>query len=171
MGCDIHAYIEYKDPKYDWWDSFATGINPGRNYTMFGLMAKGVRSDYNDGFIPKGLPENLAYVTESDNRLYITNNRDGSRTCTLDDAEKFKEYGCKVINNKEGKPTWVTHPDWHTHSWLTIDEFEKALNTYYKKAEIEGYSGKLIEYESILAVMKRLKELDCETRLVFWFDN
>lgn len=46
MGCDIHAYVEYKkaDNNGDW-ISFGGRINPGRNYSLFGRMAEGVRTD------------------------------------------------------------------------------------------------------------------------------
>ena len=70
MGCDIHCYIEYKKKNDDHWRSFGGRINPGRNYTLFGVMA-GVRCD---GLLYplRGFPEDAAFQAISDNHLFAT---------------------------------------------------------------------------------------------------
>ena len=63
----------------------------------------------------------------------------------------------------------VTHPDWHSHSWLNIKEYEESLLYVLKLLEKEEHW--LVEYFAILASMKELENRECETRVVFWFDN
>jgi hypothetical protein len=69
MGCDIHCIIEYSDFTYGdhakfagepYWSAMGSDFNPGRDYTMFGILA-----DVRCGgclFPPRGLPgENASW--------------------------------------------------------------------------------------------------------------
>ena len=207
MGCDIHLYIEYKNKKVafdgykDNWHSFGKSINTGRNYAMFALMAN-VRNYYSDGKLPvlvepRGIPEDVGYIAKDDNQLYICED-EGENYTTMERAEKWVESGSsKFIDNQEGKPTWVTQPDWHSHSWLTTSEFETIINNYLElesgwhkervaehmtfveqnniKLESWAYAPPVMndepEYQVVLASMKRFEELGYDARIVFWFDN
>jgi hypothetical protein len=207
MGCDIHLYIEYKSkkPQYDGrestWHSFGKSINPGRNYAMFGLMAN-VRNCYSDGKLPvlvepRGMPDDATYSTADDNRIYISETESEDYVC-METAKRWVNSGSsKFINNKDGNPTWVTQPDWHSHSWLTTSEFESVLNKYleletgWHKVRVEEHN-KMVEreniqpdswayappsindepeYQVVLASLKRFEELGYDARVVFWFDN
>ncbi len=157
MGCDIHCYVEYKRPDWKHWSGFGGRINPGRSYFLFSKMA-GVR---NSGEIepvvpPRGFPADCAYVAERDNYLYVTDT-EGEGYCTAERAEHYIEYGSQW---KDETKKFVTHPDWHTHSWLTPNEFEKAI----EEATNE-------EYRAILAAMRSFESQGFAARLVFWFDN
>jgi hypothetical protein len=207
MGCDIHLYIEYKSkkPQYDGrestWHSFGNRINPGRNYAMFGLMAN-VRNCYSDGKLPvlvepRGMPDDATYSTADDNRIYISETESENYVC-METAEGWVNSGSsKFINNKDGNPTWVTQPDWHSHSWLTTSEFESVLNKYleleagWHKERVDTHNKWLQkeniqpdswayappsindepEYQVVLASLKRFEELGYDARIVFWFDN
>ena len=207
MGCDIHLYIEYKSKKTEFdgydsgWQSFGKSINPGRNYAMFGLMAN-VRNCYSDGKLPvlvepRGMPDDATYSTADDNRIYISETESEDYVC-METAEGWVNSGSsKFINNKDGNPTWVTQPDWHSHSWLTTSEFESVLNKYleletgWHKVRVEEHN-KMVEreniqpdswayappsindepeYQVVLASLKRFEELGYDARIVFWFDN
>jgi hypothetical protein len=209
MGCDIHLYIEYKSkkPQYDGrestWHSFGNRINPGRNYTMFGLMAN-VRNCYSDGKLPvlvepRGMPDDVGYYVKDESQIYISETiLEGEHIVTMETANRWVESGSsKFVNNQEGKPTWVTDPDAHSHSWLTASEFETIINQYlelesgwYKERVEEHY--KMVErlniqpsswmyappatndepqYQVVLASLKRFEELGYDARIVFWFDN
>lgn len=207
MGCDIHLYIEYKSkkPQYDGREStchsFGKSINPGRNYAMFGLMAN-VRNCYSDGKLPvlvepRGMPEDAGYTATDDNRIYISETESEDYVC-METAKRWVNSGSsKFINNKDGNPTWVTQPDWHSHSWLTTSEFESVLNKYleletgWHKVRVEEHN-KMVEreniqpdswayappsindepeYQVVLASLKRFEELGYDARIVFWFDN
>lgn len=209
MGCDIHLYIEYKDKDkkpvldgYDpGWQSFGGSINPGRNYAMFGLMAN-VRNCYSDGKLPvlvepRGMPEDAGYTATDDNRIYISETKSEDYV-SMETAKRWVESGSsKFINDKDGNPTWVTQPDWHSHSWLTTSEFESVLNKYleletgWHKVRVEEHN-KMVkeeniqpdswayappsindepEYQVVLTILKRFEELGYDARIVFWFDN
>jgi hypothetical protein len=207
MGCDIHLYIEYKSkkPQYDGrestWHSFGKSINPGRNYAMFGLMAN-VRNCYSDGKLPvlvepRGMPEDAGYTATDDNRIYISETESEDYVC-METAKRWVNSGSsKFINDNDGNPTWVTQPDWHSHSWLTTSEFESVLNKYleletgWHKVRVEEHN-KMVEreniqpdswayappsmvdepeYQVVLASLKWFEELGYDARVVFWFDN
>ena len=207
MGCDIHLYIEYKSKKTEFdgydsgWQSFGKSINPGRNYAMFGLMAN-VRNCYSDGKLPvlvepRGMPEDAGYTATDDNRIYISETKSEDYV-SMETAKRWVESGSsKFINDKDGNPTWVTQPDWHSHSWLTTSEFENVLNKYlelesgWHKERVDTHN-KMVErqniqpdswvyappdmdiepeYQVVLASLKRFEELGYDARIVFWFDN
>ena len=171
MGCDAHMYVEYKRKKSerDYWFSFGKRINPGRNYWLFGLMSKGVRSEFPKSLEAKGMPDNAAYESRGDNQLYIVdeNPNDTEGWCTMEQAKQWETYGCKFVNNTKGNPTWITHPDWHSHTWLTTEEFKKVIDSY--NSMDNSHSG--CEYEVLLSAMQKLEEFDNEVRVVVWFDN
>ncbi len=176
MGADIHMYIQYKEKNEDRkiWYSFGGRINPGRNYAMFGILA-GVRDrNVPNGFRPKGvLPrEEQSWNVESDLYLYITEDGDGEHQTTIEDAQRW--FGGKeIIMDDKGDPFKVLHPDWHSHSWMTPDEFDRALKIYKKYAKDNGYDkGVPLEYKVILKTMRALENKGKnEVLLVFWFDN
>lgn len=160
MGCDIHCYIEYREKDSGRWRDFGGRINPGRNYAVFERMA-GVRGD-TAMFEPRGLPENISHASQNDSRLYITNDGAGDDECSKENADRWIKSGCsKLVDEK-----WVTNPDWHSHSWLTAQELESAVDAAQDK-----YGQSAQEYRAIIAAMRCFEELGYVSRVVFWFDN
>jgi len=176
MGCDIHMYVQYKEKKNAaeaekegrdpyWWD-FGGGFNPGRNYTLFGILA-GVRDNPEYSFEPKGIPDfGLGWGARSDLYLYITEDPiPGENCCTLEQAQSWRR---PIVNDSNGKPWYTQHPDWHSHSWMTIKELEQAYRWYKKDTK---YSP-CLEYRALLKTMKALEDGGKnEVIVVFWFDN
>lgn len=62
----------------------------------------------------------------------------------------------------------ISNPNWHTPSWLTLIEIERALENF--EIATESIPG---EFQAIIAAMKMLEShLGAgKTRLVFWFDS
>lgn len=174
MGCDIHAYLEYKNKGTDkgYWQNFGAQFRLDRNYLMFGLLAN-VR---NDGAIiqPKGIPDGLAYEAEGDLYLRINDEyKDDEGYCSLERALHWQKNGETIVMN-DGKPYKITHPDWHSHSWLTLDEFKSVLDAYEAKCKESIQNDNFrwgVEYRALYASMKSLSDEGFETRLIFWFDN
>ncbi|UII80064.1 hypothetical protein [Flagellimonas sp. CMM7] len=169
MGCDIHMYVEYKkkETARDYWCGFGKRINPGRNYWMFGILSNGVRSEQEYSFEAKGLPEDMSYASKWDSRCYISEDGEGEGECTLESALKWREsYGCKIyFRNEEAYA--CDDPDWHSHSWLTLNEYKNALEIYNNKENAVEEP----EYEALLSAMEKLAEFNNRVRIVFWFDN
>jgi len=171
MGCDIHLYIEYRpkdctdhpNPLMHRWLSLCGRLNPGRVYTLFAAIA-GVRADFGDQikYRPRGLPTDIGPSAGDDSVVYITEGGDGIHGCSRADAERWVQQGSSVWV-KDGK--WVTHPDWHSHSWLTFAEFRDAISPIVCGQE------RAQEYRSVLAAMKQLHDDGHDVRVVFWFDN
>lgn len=192
MGCDCHMYVEHrpKEKKRDYdkeWDSFGARINPGRNYALFDAIA-GVRGNELQLFKPRDIPDDLAYHASGDYWLYINYlhpDAEWEGSTSPSRAESYINSGCRTKGSFEptlsqqgdviteigaehrGKPTHVEHPDWHTHTWLTPQEFAAALD------KVEGSSdwGVGAKYWALLAAMQELERRGEEVRIVIWFDN
>jgi hypothetical protein len=140
MGADIHCYIEYRkrnDSGEKRWLSFGGRLNPGRNYGVFAVLA-GIRSDKSIPvpFPPRGLPEDTGFKAVDDYYLFI-DETGFENSVTSETAKQYVENcGCHYKNNHDGKPTWVSHPDWHSHSWLTTEELKKVFQEYLKLEEV-----------------------------------
>lgn len=166
MGCDIHLYLEYgSKERFEqasankvngrgekitmYWQSLDGRMSMERNYSMFGILSQGVRSDFPQGLPAKGLPEGeLSWETEDDayvriNDEYAKNDSEG-RYCTLEQATRWATHGDKIYyREKDGiqVPYKVDGPDWHSHSWLTVEEYEKALELYEALKGDDDYWG------------------------------
>jgi len=173
MGCDIHMYVEYKrsDNDREQFTNFGSRINPGRNYYMFGLLSKGVRSDNENGIEPKGLPpfKTLGYYTITDVSDFIVdeNDNDESGYISKERAHEYIKKGYTTYTDES--KTRVFASDWHSHTWLTRDEYKKQLEIYYQHPDSQQY--KEPEYNVMLAILDSFEEQGFESRVVFWFDN
>jgi hypothetical protein len=170
MGCDIHLSVEYrrKTKKHDhdsYWNSFG-GIaqNYGRNYNLFSKMNREVRNpDGVQGFEERGLPSDIDHFVKSKNECYVMDcETDAEDCCSRSDAERWVKNGSsKWVNDEK---TWVTQPDWHSHSWLTFEEFKECV---FETCDF----GWGIRWHSIVSAMETMESNGFETRVVFWFDN
>lgn len=173
MGCDIHCYIEYKNLNGGWSD-FGGRINPGRNYAIFGLMA-GVREMGPAVVAPRGKPYDMAYSSENDAWIYVDDTLkdssssylDGEYSVSRERADSHVASGYAIYKpTSEGKVSkFISNSDWHSYSWLTTEEFERALEQYGDRGNYDQ------EYWAVLASMKSFEEQGRPSRLVFWFDN
>jgi hypothetical protein len=164
MGCDIHAYIEYKakGKGNGNWRSFGGRINPGRNYAIFGRLAQGVRTD-GPAVVPlRGFPEDAGFYAKDDALLFVTADGKGDNYCTIEDAQRWNPGKYIKIHDH------VPHPDWHSHSWVSADELDRALGAAYA-----DYPGNFPEpeYQAVLVCMRSFEQQGFDSRLVFWFDN
>jgi hypothetical protein len=169
MGCDIHAYIEYVNGtnhvgEKDYW-GFGKRTRIWRDYWLFALMA-GVRNywDVKPVAEPRGVPKDTSYDVREDYLLYVSENcPDEQGNCSKEDAKRWLEYNC----SQQWDENRITGPDWHTPSWLTLDELKLVLKRYIEENpyDIKRPYGK--ELNAIIAAMEKLPD----SRLVFWFDN
>lgn len=171
MGCDIHAYVEVstwtRDGK-DYWDCKIENAG-GRDYLMFGIMA-GVRVDGVQEIETRGLPpfEDLSWRVQGAAFLRVNDQfKDDEGYCSEEDAERYTGYG-EMIFEGAGSQRFVTHPDWHSRSWMTADELARCLGRYMLESKAGPYD---LEWDAILAFMRTYEERGAKARLVFWFDN
>ena len=130
MGCDIHMYVEYcNDLEKPYWLSIGK-VHPGRNYSMFEAMA-GVRGNLPGIVQPKGLPKDLAYDAENDFYLRVNDKYEEQEGyCSSENADRWVKNGSSIdkFYGQNGEYRKVTHPDWHTPSWLTAQEYDAAIS-------------------------------------------
>ena len=148
MGCDIHAYIDYGERSVECFGQ----IDICRNYLLFGYLA-----DVRGGpavIEPKGLPDAVSWRVKYDAILMVmddVNLPPGSyHCCTRADADGWdgeewrRNNPGAVYGYVDESKTQVWHPDWHTHSWLTVDELERVVEKYTEtKEEVVKYIEKL----------------------------
>lgn len=64
MGCDIHAYVEYRPAGRSDWLSFGGQFVLYRNYDIFGHIAAVRRGDIKPVVPPRGIPDDLGFSTK-----------------------------------------------------------------------------------------------------------
>jgi hypothetical protein len=197
MGCDIHAYLEFKRPQDERWVSFGKQLSLGRNYRLFALLAN-VRGD---GAVipPKGIPRDLGYHAQDAYLLWVTDQYpDGDGSTSTAKARRWVAQGISEWWTPERK--YVTDPDAHTPSWLTTAEYADVLRAYQEhRPEWEEEAAREIEvvrrrdptlyeafyarreagtawaldvcYSAALGAMCAAEEAGHAARLVLWFDN
>jgi len=200
MGCDIHCYIEYDLFKQENGEPYMTQwAHPhvSRDYVLFATLS-GPRWEPWMGMAgeAKGL-EGLALSIETFNEYHLRiddEHPDKRQRTSSEHAAQYVKNGASYVERFDRK--YVTHPDWHSASWLTAPELEAAMGRYhavlvsdfsgpglYRRAidaMLDGGHQRVIpkvpascpEIEAILAAMKVLDgEQAGRSRLVFWFDN
>lgn len=209
MGCDIHVYPEYyydNEPEQE--KIFIHSIGNyylGRNYVLFGCLA-GVRSCHPGVVSPRGVPDNMGWDAEM--AYYLTaipdedmQGRDEyeNNIISHSKAKAISKEGTYPILNTSNKHWKIRNPDWHSSSWLTLEELYKVRRYYIEEQLCELPKKKQQKFRKILKSCKtdkellnhRFDELECvnlngligmlmlmehtdpkvKTRIVFWFDS
>ena len=197
MGTDIHAFIEidYSEEGKAFEDSEKiSAFNLGellisRDYELFDALGDGRSSDEITEpslYGSRGLPKNISFAVEN-RYFHIVDNRESEfdkllelhpslSKITTKKADKWLSEGCSFLgeeekvwrNNKWENLQRVSHPGWHSCSWLTLKEIYESLAHYDLPV------GELfIDFRILLSTMEQFEqELGVgHTRLVFWFDN
>jgi hypothetical protein len=155
MGADIHGFVELKNKNSKWYSSVAK-VFIDRDYCLFGLMA-GVRGNNPPVVPPRGIPIDLSGAAQDEYYYYVSEKDDPKI------IEQWLSSGISTVYDE--KYDIITHPDWHTPSWLSLSELKlvKGLLTI-----IQEYEHTTLN--SIIAMMEVLSDQG-DVRLVFWFDN
>ena len=141
MGCDIHAHIEVKVE--DKWRHFSTP-SVERNYRLFALMA-GVRNydEIEPIAEPKGLPEDITYLTKIDYEGWKLDAHDESFLTVRELVELDRRW--RYYRNE-------------LKNWKHI---EIIFHTYIFGGSLTGW------YQYPQDNTRNIEDL----RVVFWFDN
>jgi hypothetical protein len=79
-----------------------------------------------------------------------------------EEANGWVEKGdSKYVYDSTGKTYAVTSPDWHSHTWLTPDEFEATISDFPEETE----------YQVILDCMRSFEKRGHDARVLIFFDN
>lgn len=171
MGCDIHAFVEVEhtvgEDKHI--HCFAE-LSLDRDYVLFGILA-GVRVPIKPVVEPRGIPDKLSGMALSKYCLFVAD--DGKEClyeneCSRDDAESWVKSGSSKWWNINH--TIVTNPDWHTASYLYLEEVQDACFQYSVR------ENKMLDFEPkqlllVSSMMTWLSEDGKKPRFTFWFDN
>jgi hypothetical protein len=130
---------------------------------MFYILAE-ARSYASHSFKAKGkIPfKELSIWARNRRTLYISD-------CGLNEALQWnKENDCRLhYLGTVKQPLFVDSPDFHTDTWLSFAEYEKALEFY----KLETNKKPSADYLAVYAAMKVFEQKNYVTRLVIWFDN
>ena len=173
MGCDIHVYVEAwkgDEPTSEYgFTALFPRIHLGRDYYMFARLAN-VRGDHKNALPLRGLPVVIGYMARNDNTIYVSKDEGkGERFALESMALRWIESGSsKVIwTRDDGTIGAVTDPDWHSHTWLTPEEWDAAI--FDRESERDWPLA--VEYHIISDMMHGLRRRGHNSRVVFWFDN
>lgn len=201
MGCDIHGYVDYDLPYPSGiYTRHLASVSISRDYWLFTLLA-GVRGESIQGQEPiseaKGLPERMSWRVEHEAYMIVLDQEETEEyhCCTRKDAEKWGSH------YTDASKKYIHHPDWHSHSWLSLEEVEEVVRRYslLKNQEkdllevgkplpeghvvLKEFTGGdyLIAKESpiqvpveLLAIRDMMKTVEAagyKSRFIFWFDN
>lgn len=167
MGCNSHTYIEYrrKGCVNNGWNSLLQQKVDSRNYALYAKMAN-VRNYCEISPIAprRGFPEDAGYDTKRDYYLQINDELAAKKYDGYVSSEQASKWISKSISffPPDGS-NCISHPDWHSASWLTGEEFCSAVR---ETASDDIY------WMAIAAMVESVNKTDgFECRVVFWFDN
>lgn len=191
MGCDIHLYKERRvngawvTADEGWKDEYGEGVEDvpwrgrftTRDYNLFGFLAKGVRSEHEFSFMPRGLPINAcpqvatvarAWGEDGHSHSYLTISElkecwDALQDKTVTVSGMKSAEGLRKLNASiegPGETDWpLIYPYCKWTSDETAVEFEIQVPVSFS----------LIGVEQILGLFDEGNPDD--QRIVFWFDN
>lgn len=180
VGCDIHCYMEYRwvpktvDEAHEAseWQSFGARINPGRHYQVFNRLA-GVRGPGDGALIaPRGIAPALGYEAAGDLLLRVHDRPMEDAPVNWDEKNVTRVHADSWVQSGNSvrvtyhKQEYVTNPDYHTHSWLTLGEYLGVL-VDLKARGCEADVG----YWALAGALTVFDQRGYEARVVFWFDN
>lgn len=177
MGCDIHDFAEVRHQDGSWRRARDAFENPyykpdrpegernrrfcsspcgNRNYCLFAILAD-VRNgigfagcDTSDRFNviaePRGLPEDVCREILEAYCLRVGDKEEDEDAISLETAQRYVDQGYSEWL-EQGK--LVSHPDWHSASWLLLRELEEfdwgqtnTLRGWVDASEFEEFKKK-----------------------------
>jgi hypothetical protein len=194
MGCDIHAYKEkFIDGRWltaDAWEAYDYGDDDkgksvpyekrpytGRNYVLFGILSKGVRSEHAISFPERGMPFDASSEVAADSDrwdsdghshsyLYLHEIRQlrlacDSMTVEIEGMKDPEKLAALMKSIASGDPDWnLLFPYCQWASGGSYQEFKLDVPmTFYVGSDLDR-------------IIAAFDGVDGENhRLVFWFDN
>jgi hypothetical protein len=160
MGCDIHGIIEQRKPGGQWEVCPAQIEYFSRDYNVFAHLG-GVRTggDVKPVAASRGLPSDACHDTHMKNCVYVSE----SVTNGCVSKSRAEDWISKGSSKWYREGVFVTNPDWHSHSWCTLNELWRSLNRI-------GWNV-FNDYKHLSGIMGLSEKLGHECRFVFWFDN
>lgn len=175
MGCDIHGFLEVSHFEGAACAAlFAGEAYLPRDYAVFDALA-GVRGnrDRPPLFAPRGLPLDISEAAFENFFSFVIDEADvslwrGYNWVTIDEVSTTDRFPMEIKpSGMRSKHGYVPNPDWHTPSYLLIDEIHAAL------AHAGITEGQLApEWRFTIDTLSNAqRQLAKRARLVFWFDN
>lgn len=178
MACDIWAFVEHGFDSGGYEALFRGSLWLPRNYQIFAALA-GVRNRDNKPplYPARGLPKDLSSAAFEGYYSYVIERKDvelwtGFSFVMLDKLSSSErntlippEEGGGLMRSKHG---YSANPDFHTPSWLKLNEVINALE--YHGIDLNEMPS---EYQVMLDVMSSIRKrgLSKTSRLVFWFSG
>lgn len=163
-----------------------------RVYGMFAVLANVRNYDHFNlkGTEPRGIPDDICLDTLrryadkviSDEEYKEKEEKDFDSCAgyvSKTDAEEYVRKGYSRYIELQDKRltyyngTYCTDPDWHSASWCTVDELEKAFDTVFRDKDGNiNFESDYIEWIALIGAMNGYEASgEYECRAVFWFDN
>ncbi len=193
MGCDIHLYREKKISNLwvtaDVWrkeDDGDGGVYSevpwgnrftDRNYKLFGLLSKGVRSEFPFSFQERGMPFNACSEVSSSSERWDCDGHSHSYLYLheLKDMQEFINTAAIKVSGMMGEDQLKNlqatidsgKPNWN----LLYPYCRSAGSTSYKEFSID-VPASFIMADCLESIISSFDNVEGDNhRIVFWFDN
>ncbi len=89
-----------------------------------------------ESFEPRGVPKDADYFKAiSDYTMWVREEESANaeeHECSRKKADEWIKNGSSKVwdTDEDGKVSRITHPDWHSASWLSTDEIEELIKRY-----------------------------------------
>lgn len=168
MGCDIHAFIEKREPQSSSYScSIEFPIN--RDYFLFGLLA-GVRYSKCKYIQPRGFPKDAHWLTE-ENYEEMKVDAHTPSWLTLAELEAIipKLEEGRQADKKEFDEFVSMMEEHYANDTTLTPEGRKNLDRLIK--EDKNKPDRFYWFLAAINCMRFAEANGMTTRLVFWFDN
>lgn len=196
MGCDIHLYKEkkvdgkwvtddktwgfnYGDPEPDEVENVKWEENDvGRDYALFGFLAKGVRKDVPYGFPPRGLPKNVSEPVSKQSDSWDVDGHSHSYLYLFELIEAWgwlqDEY-VQVIGQKDKEQLKILQASIDSEEETNWDLLFPFCGWSTRESDIDFEFQVPASYylKTVERMIKFFGEVEdpWNYRFVFWFDN
>jgi hypothetical protein len=156
------AHQDALDQPDSWF--FAAKFYTCRDYRMFGILA-GIRSSEINMLKPRGLPAKISWEVRDEVYLRVVDEDDELLNGEIrrEDADR---HGLSIINTGLDIP-YVLNTEYHTHSWINLNELNTAIAMY----TMHFGSPPDPDWAAIAAYMEAIDGGGYDTRIVFFFDS
>jgi hypothetical protein len=167
VSTELYFNLEAREGNRGKWWHWAR-VRLSQDYLLFNLLA-GVRRDHPgmpdvESMPVKGLPSDVTELTLEEDALTVDDQAaelEVPDTCTKAAADAWVREGrSRLLHNGYA----VTHPDFHSHSWLSSDELHVVAERY---SAARGQDDVVLS--AIQAAIAVLHAGGIESRAIIWF--
>lgn len=186
MGCDIHAYLELKDDKGNWFCANPTYVDHthaktrikqpeldlGRDYDIFAQLAD-VRNEHDLPFIdqPRGLPDDASIRVKDASQAWEPDGHSHSYVTLAEINDFYQKHRDITISGYISAKQKILYDKYHVNptSYCSMTSNKSYVEHTWQRPN--PLSNLRFDLDSIIIMGYGYRKDMTTARLVFWFDN